>query len=394
MEISATVYREDTFKKLSEKAIDILTEEGDALSIALFTIIVRHLNRQQNSLVASFEKLGEWAGMSAKSVQRRTALLEKLGLVQIVRRKKGNKNAPNEYRLAGIARMVACETVSPSSRTERSDTRTESPSLTYKHNNHIHDDDAIYSDSDTGEFSVESEGHDASLDNQDRDEFLEQELFLQEIGVKGDAIKHLKHHTLSHLRDAWVIAQDRAHSNPVGMFVKIATNGIFKQGNHGWGTSSKRKSQFEGITWSDFTDNNNTSQESNTTNPYEGLTLSDVVSESVDFDGELLVDSSPKLPEASDKKHYVSPDELYKTYLTLMDGVDKNTFETYVKDWKYLGSDEYGYIIGVDSAEKQDFLQHRLYRVVKQIFDGFWHRQLRTPPNFRFVVDNDFAINS
>src|SRR5690606_30751652 len=137
---------------------------------------------------------------------------------------KGNKNAPNEYQLAGVAFDVACRSQSPEVRTESPLERSQSPSLTESteiHHNHDDDDDILIV-SDSGEFSVESEGLDQRI--QEQDAYQPQREYLEGMGVRGHVVHKLKHRPMEALERAFAIARDLAHTNPTGFAVKYLEN--------------------------------------------------------------------------------------------------------------------------------------------------------------------------
>lgn len=244
-----------TFKKIADSVVDQIK---DPLAGWLFTVILRHLDRRTNSLVVTCEMLADYSGMSEKSIQRKTALLEEMGIIHVIRRKKGSKNLPNEYRLAGVAFSIACETQSPKQATERPEQATQSPSLTYKSEIHHNHDDENLSISDSGEFSVESEGHDSKIQKQDieADVYQDQVEFLEEIGVRGIAIHRLKSKALRDLRDMWTLAKGSAHTNPIGYFVKLCVDGTFQRSSsNGWQEQNQTQSDYAGFSWSDFAQN-------------------------------------------------------------------------------------------------------------------------------------------
>lgn len=245
----ATENNQEFFKKLSESAVDVIAEAGDPFAGWLFTVILRRINRYSNSLVATFEMLADWTGMSEKSIQRKTQLLEELGILTIVRRQKGNKNAPNEYRLAGVAFDVACQSQSPEQGTQSPLEQTQRPSLTESTEiHHNHDDDEISIFSDSGEFSVESEGLDQRI--QEQDAYQPQREYLEQMGVRGHIVHKLKKRPLETLERAFAIARDLAHTNPTGFAVKYLENGAFRSAPSLTSTHAV-ENPFAGLSWAD-----------------------------------------------------------------------------------------------------------------------------------------------
>lgn len=255
MSESASIF-ENTFKKLADEAVDIVSELRDPSAGWLFTIILRHIHRVKNSLVVTQDELAELAGMSVKTVQRKTPLLEQAGVITVIRKKEtATKNAPNEYRLAGVAYSIACGTISRLDKTNSRDDASNSRSLTdHTDIHHNHDDDETlqhsFSDSDSGEFDVAGEGRDQSIEAQDTEVFAEQVEFLESVGVRGPAIHQHKRKSLRELRDLWT-ASASAKSNRQGFFVSLLANGVYQTqtSSGGWGSG---EDEFAGLSWGDF----------------------------------------------------------------------------------------------------------------------------------------------